>query len=152
MSHNSQYAPEAAGSGQQWWRAVTLFASSHWFQFVHEVPESGEKACRTSMVADEWTLLSLLADTPPEDRKSVCRLEREQGPQTRWIARWIDAVWLPAPPEVEEAGILLFQFEGEACLRDTQMRYLRHRDGRSLIFKASIAGQGASFSSPAGQV
>ena len=95
------------------------------------------------MVADEWTLLSLLADTSPEDQKSVCRLEREQGAQTRWIPRWLNAVWLPSPTEVEEAGVLLFQFEGETCIRDTQMRCVGPRDGRRLIYRASIFVQRA---------
>jgi hypothetical protein len=149
MPHNAQFTPVAAGDDQQWWRAVTLFAASHWFQFVHEVPEGAEKACRTAIVADEWTLLSLLADTPAEDRKSVCRLEREKG-RHRWIARWVDTVWMPAPTEVEQTGVLLLQFEGESCIRDTYMRFLEPREGRTLLYKAAPAGQLAGLSSPSG--
>jgi hypothetical protein len=149
MPHNAQFTPVAAGEDQQWWRAVTLFAASHWFQFVHEVPEGAEKACRTAIVADEWTLLSLLADTPAEDRKSVCRLEREKG-RHRWTARWVDTVWMPAPTEVEQTGVLLLQFEGESCIRDTYMRCLEPREGRTLLYKAALAGQPAGLSSSSG--
>ena len=150
LPHDAQFTLVAAGADQQWWRAVTFFASSHWFQFVHEVPEGGERACRTAMVADEWTLLSLLADTPAQDRKSVCRLEREAESHTRWVARWLEAVWMPAPTEVEETGVLLLQFEGESCLRDTHMRCLQPRDGRTLLYKAASVKQLAGTSSASG--
>ncbi len=136
----AQFTPAAVGNDQQWWRAVTLFAASYWFLFVYEADREGEKEAHTAMAFDEWTLLALIADKPPEARKSVCRIAREVGLSDRWTPRWLESVLIPAAGDVESTGVLLLRFEGEAFVRDAHMNPLPPRQGRTVLFQTASEG------------
>lgn len=125
--------PDSAGANQQWWRAVNVFAASHWFLFAYEAEWDGQKVSESAMAADEWTLLSLLAKVPPEDRRSLCRMEKSGA---RWKLRWLETVWIPAAAEVESRGVLLLQFEDEQVVRDCQMNPVETVAGRRLLYRA----------------
>jgi len=133
MPHFEQFMPDPAQTGQQWWRAVSVFATSHWFVFVYESDWEGQKVPESALVADEWTLLSLLAKVSPEDRKALGRVEKQGA---RWQLRWVDALWIPAAAELEGRGVLLFQFEGDGAVRDRQMRPVEPQAGRRLLYRS----------------
>lgn len=141
-----QFMPDVPGQSQQWWRSVSVFAASYWFLFSYEADWDGQKVPESALAADEWTLLSLLAKIPAEDRKSLCRMEKS-GP--RWQLRWLDAVWIPAAAEVEERGVLLLQFENEQVVRDCQMKPVDPVAGRRLLYRAPevLGAQGSANAS-----
>lgn len=128
-----QFMPESLGPPQHWWRAVEVFAASHWFLFAYEVEWGGQKVPESAFAADEWTLLSLVAKVAPEDRKAICRAAKVG---CRWELCWLQALWIPAAAEVEGRGVMLLQFEGEEFVRDCQMQPVKPISGRRLLFGA----------------
>jgi hypothetical protein len=136
VPHFEQLMPESVGPNQQWWRAVTVFAASHWFLFSYEGDWDGQKVAESAMAADEWTLLSLVSRIPASDRKAICRAEKVGA---RWEFRWLDALWIPAAAEVEGRGVLLLQFEGENFARDCRMEPMKPAPGRRLFYRAPEA-------------
>jgi hypothetical protein len=131
---HEQFMPSSTESTQQWWRAVTLFAAPYWFIFLHEAESNGGHSLETSMAFDEWTLLSLVASTPPQRRRAICRFQRvaESG---RWTPRWLQAMWCSSPTEAEARGVIVLQFEGESELRDVRLAPAPTDDGRTLLFR-----------------
>jgi hypothetical protein len=120
-----------------------LFATSYWYLFVYAADRGGEKETHAAMAFDEWTLLSLLEEWPLEDRKSVCRFEREEGLSERWVPRWLESVLIPAPREIESTGALLLRFEGESFVRDARMTPLPTRKGRIVLFQNATEARAA---------
>lgn len=128
------YMPSSPESDDEksWWRAVTLFASPHWFLFEYTLDVDGQLEYQTAFVSDEWTLLSCVSAVPVEKRGAMKRFERAVG-CTGWTCRQVDALWLSASAEIEAHGVLLFQFQGEAQLRDCRLEAVAPADGRRLL-------------------
>ncbi len=130
-----QCMPDTPEQEPRWWRSVTLFAASYWFLFVYETGNDGEQGPETAMAFDEWTLFSLVSKTPVQARKAICRFEREGGRCGRWTPRWLEAMWVSGPSEVETTGVVLLQFEGEPGVRDIRMAPIENAPGRRLLFQ-----------------
>jgi hypothetical protein len=127
------YIPAIPGTDDEhWWRAVTLFASSHWFLFEYALDVDGQVVCQTAFVSDEWTLLSCVSGVPADRRGAMKRFDRDAG-STEWICRRVDALWLSASAEIEALGVLLFQIEGETQLRDCRLTPVVSGGGRRLF-------------------
>lgn len=131
-----QFEQSMSGStaaNQQWWRAVTVFAASHWFLFAYEADWEGQKVPESAMAEDAWTLVSLVSNISPGSRKAVARAEKVGA---RWHLQWLNALWLAAGEEVESRGVLLLQFEGEHVIRDCHMQPVPSAEGRRLLFRS----------------
>lgn len=128
-----QYMPAELLGAQQLWRAVTLLGMSHWFLFQYVAAE-GTQVPETALLADEWSLLARLGEVSQACRRSLCRVQREKV-SGRWTQKWVDALWMPAPIELESTGLLLFRFEGEADLRDMRLQLVPLHEGRTLLFQ-----------------
>jgi hypothetical protein len=132
-----QYMPShLVVARHQFWRAVTLSLETPWYLFAYESEREGHKVPQTTLVAWESTLLELLASVPEADRKGVARVEMARGQIQRWAFSWIRRIWVPMSDELEETGVLLFQFEGETQVRDTHLQPVPANDGRVLLFTA----------------
>lgn len=130
FEHYMPSFPESAD--ENWWRAVTLFAASHWFLFEYALDVDGQLEHQTAFVSDEWTLLSCVSAVPVAARGAMKRFDRDLG-RTGWTCRQVGALWLSAPAEIESVGVLLLQFEGETQLRDCKLAPVAPVPGRRLL-------------------
>ena len=62
-------------------------------------------------------------------------MQRVAGPC--WAFRWIGALWAAAPGEAEALGPLLFQFDSEPHVLDTQLQPVADAPGRRVLYEAS---------------
>lgn len=128
-----QYMPATVVGDQRWWRAVTVFATSHWYLFQYVSADNNETH-ETALVSDEWSLIALVGNIPRPRRRVLGRFQREE-PGGPWGLRRVDSLWLPAPIEVEETGVLLVRLEGSTELVDSRMNPVPRREGRRLLYK-----------------
>lgn len=126
------------------WRAVTLSTEGPWFVLVYLAQYGRRKVPQSTLVAWEATLLDILAGIPEEDCVAIARLTKQDGIHGRWDMQWIDALWQPGEDELETAGIVLLQMEGDSQVRDAHLEPVAVRTGRVLLFQAMASRPMAS--------
>lgn len=122
------------------WDVVTRSLEAPWYLLVYDVTcANGRRVSQTSLVDCDEVLVNMLAAIPAADLKGIGRLDRCHGPGPGWALRSVDAMWKPAPDEARKVGPSLFRFDAETLVRDTLLRPIGKRPGRTLLYSLGSA-------------
>jgi len=125
-------------------RAVTLSLDTPRFLFAYDVEREGHKLTQTTAIACESTLVDVVTSVPNSSRREICRVVKDRdGAPPYWRTRNLDVLWLSAKSEQASAGAVLFQLQGENCVRNVQMHEVAPAEGRVVLFKSPQARWGA---------